>query len=428
MATGEDQRSAHQPPGRTTVTSRARTALWAVFAATCTVRIGFGGILPVLPIYAEQHGMTPWLIAVMTNAYMLSNVLCQSAAGQMGDRWGRRPVLLAGLGLYTLAMALFTLDGAAWYYIALRGIEGLGASAFGPTVRAFVADLVPEGERGRAFARLTSFDMAGFLFGPVFGGVAQGLFGPRAPFALSALLSLLAGLPVLLFAHGYRPSPTTGETPAAGQAPLALRLPLRRVLVSTAFWVVSLPSIGFGYLVGLYNVVWSLYMQAAGSTPWQISLSYTAWALPAVVLTLLFGSLADRVSRPLLMGIGGGLSTLVTLLYALLPFPLPLIILSGVDGAGGSLFIPASQAYMAEVAPERVRGHFFGLVGALSTAAAIGAGLLVGYLYEHVAPIWLFGLGATCLSLTVGSAVWLMLRRPPALLRSSLETLAAEAA
>jgi MFS family permease len=410
--------------------TRTRYALWAVFMATAAVRVGFGAIMPVMPIYAKDHGLTTAMIAVMTNAYMIANALFQSYAGHLGDRWGRRPVMLVGTWLYTAAAALFMIDAGPWYYVALRGLEGLGACAFGPVVRAYVADLVSEENRGKAYGQLTSFDFAGLLFGPMLGGLVQNLAGPRAPFALCAVLGLLAGIPLLVLTRRLRhhgvaePAPESGADAAEVQIAEAHRqVPALRLLKSPGFWAVALPGIGFAYLNAMYSVAWSIYMERIGATSWQISLSFTLFAVPMVLLMVPFGRLADRVGRPLLIAVGGVGSALATLTYGLLPYPWALIGFGVLDGAASAMFTPASQAFMADVSPRRMRGRFMGLVGATQTVATIAFVMLVGYLYDHSTPLVLFGLGAVALIFGTGCAVLIMLRRPAVEWRSELEQL-----
>lgn len=397
-----------------TLERRNQTLLWSIFLADAAVRIGFGGIMPILPLYAQQHGLSTFMIAIMTNAYLASNALFQSSAGHLGDRIGRRPVMLAGTWLYTIAAALFLLDGGPWYYVALRAVEGLGASAFGPTARAYVADLVPKERRGWAYGTLAAFDMAGILVGPMVGGLASSIAGPRAPFAVCAVLGLLAGVPLML----------AGGKGQAGQAAADPNRPdvsTARILRSPAFWAVALPQFGFAYLNGLYSVIWSLYMQRIGASEWQIALSFTLFAVPMVALTMPFGALADRVSRPLLVAVGGSISALATVGYGAFPYPNALIGLGVLDGAASAMFSPASQAFMADVTPDRIRGKFTGLVGSVGTAATMLFATAIGYLYERSSPMLLFGVGALALAFGCGSAVVLMLRFEVNRLREALE-------
>jgi len=254
------------------------------------------------------------------------------------------------------------------------------------------------------------------------GGVAQNVAGTSAPFAVCALLGVVAGLPLLAL-----PRVRHGATGAqAHPERAAVSIPAVRVLASPAFWAVALPGVGFAYLNGLYSVVWSLYMQDNGATAWQINMSYTLFAVPMVLLMVPFGRLADRVGRPLLIGIGGLGSSLATLAYGIWPAPNALIGFGMVDGVTSAMFGPASQAFMADVAPGFMRGKFIGLVGTVGTIATVVFVFLIGYMYDHAHPFWLFALGAVALLLGCGSAVLIMVRRPAAELRARLEQLQSE--
>jgi MFS family permease len=401
-----------------------RYAFWAILAATAAVRIGYGAVIPGMPLYVQEHGMGTSMVALMTNAYMIANALFQGYAGHLGDRFGRRTLMIAGTWLYTVAAALFMIDGGPWFYVILRGLEGLGAAAFGPASRAYVADVVPESDRGKAYGQLMSFDMAGVLLGPVAAGLVSNFGGLRATFALCAILGVVASAMLLFLTRGRQAAPAPNAAATATTGDTAAAIPTPRLLRSPAFWAVALPGIGFAYLTGLYSVVWSLYMQAHGATVWQINLSWTLFALPMVLFMVPFGTLADRVGRPLLIAVGGLAAALVTLGYAVFPAPWALLALCMLDGVASSMFTPASQAYLAEVAPGVIRGKFMGLVGSASTIATIVVVPLVGYLYDHASPMWLFSLGSLSLVLGCGSAVIIMLRHPAAELRQRLERLA----
>ncbi|MFZ5815128.1 MAG: MFS transporter [Bacillota bacterium] len=395
-----------------------RTALILLFAATLLIRTGYGGIMPVLPLYAAEHGLSPMLIALMTNAYLASHAFLQGPMGHLSDRWGRRPMLLGGAALYALVAALFLLDGGPWPFTLLRALEGLAASAVVPVVRAAVVDLVaPEG-RGRAFGALFAVETAGLVLGPLVGGWAHTAGGIQAPFLAGAGLSLLATLALLALPRGMRP--VAPAEPAAESGPIR-RGELQRILRSGAFWAAALPGISMAYLTGLYTVIWSLFMQEVGATPWEINLSWGLYSLPVVLLMVPFGALADRIGRPRMVLTGGLLTALITLAYGFFANPLPLLILCAVDGIATSIFTPASQAFIADVTPVSMRGRFLGLVGSASTVATIGAVTLLGALYGRVPASWIFGIGTLTLGAGTLLSVWLMTRRPTYALRQELE-------
>lgn len=415
-----------------------RVALFVLFAATLLIRTGFGAVLPVLPIYVAEHGASPLIIAGMTNLYLASHALLQGPAGHLSDRFGRRPVLLAGAALYALVSGLYLLRAGPVLFTLLRLLEGVAASAITPVVRAAVTDLVSAPSRGKAFGGLAAVDNAGFLLGPLLGGLAQSVGGLRAPFLAGAVLSLMAVLALLWLprqsvpagdgAPAERPD---GALAAASVPPSPIRRPpflrtlpgsdLGRILRSGAFWAAALPGISFAYLSGLYSVIWSLYLQEVGATPWQISLSFTMYSLPVLLLMLPAGSLTDRVGRPKMVLAGGLFAAIVTMGYGFFYTPWPLLILSGLDGVAAAIFTPASQAFIADVTPSNMRGRFLGLVGSAATLATMAAVTVVGALYQRV-PTWvLFAVGTLMLGVGTLISVWLMLRRPTDALREALE-------
>jgi MFS family permease len=165
-------------------------------------------------------------------------------------------------------------------------------------------------------------------------------------------------------------------------------------------------TIGFGLLVGAYTTVWSLFIRAIGGTDWQIGLSLSLFALPAVVVAPLAGIAADRWSKPLLAAGGVAFAGVVAMIYPLLT-SVPLVIALGVvEGTGISFFDPASNALLMQTVPADRRGRYQGGLGAANSAAmALGAaagGALFGFGVGM--PFWVTG--AICL---VSSVVGLIL-------------------
>jgi DHA1 family multidrug resistance protein-like MFS transporter len=142
-----------------------------------------------------------------------------------------------------------------------------------------------------------------------------------------------------------------------------------------------LVSIGIGFLYGVYNVVWSLFMKSIGATDWEVGLSFSLFALPLVLTAPLAGWAADRVDRRWLGTGSTATSCLIAPIYPLL-HSVPAVIGVGVLEASAAAFAePAINAYlMSAVAPDQ-RGRAAGTVGTAETAAkAIGA-LLGGGLF-----------------------------------------------
>jgi MFS family permease len=132
--------------------------------------VGFGIIIPVLPLYAERFGASPFTTGMLLAVYSGMGFIFSPIVGALSDRLGRRSILL----LSTIGQATgFFIMGAAnsllWLFVA-RTIDGIfGANV--STTQAYVADVTPPEDRSRALGLLGATFGVGFIFGPLIGGV-----------------------------------------------------------------------------------------------------------------------------------------------------------------------------------------------------------------------------------------------------------------
>ena len=162
--------------------------------------IGFGLILPVMPtLLMELTGATVSRAAIyggwLTTLYAVMQFLFAPILGNLSDRFGRRPVLLAAiaaLGVDYLILGFAPTLG--WLFLG-RAIAGIAGASFTPAY-AYVADITPPERRAQNFGVVAAAFGVGFVLGPALGGLLGDL-GPRAPFFAAASLSLIN------FAYGY---------------------------------------------------------------------------------------------------------------------------------------------------------------------------------------------------------------------------------
>lgn len=221
-----DQSAAAEPPRWSVVT--------ALMGAMFTVAVGYGVVLPILPFSIERLVGTGDAAAIsrntglLTGTYALALFLFAPSWGRASDRLGRRPMILFGLVGFALTLALFGLINSLPLLYLSRFLNGLFAAAVTPAAYALVGDLAPS-RMGRAhrFALLNIAATAGFLVGPMIGGLVLGgarAFAPwlaraavPAPFLVTAALALLAVpfvwrlLPAVPRRSGSRPRRTRRE-------------------------------------------------------------------------------------------------------------------------------------------------------------------------------------------------------------------------
>jgi MFS family permease len=351
-----------------------RTALWGIIAAVFLVGTGVGSVLPILPLFLRERGGSYALVGVVVGANLVAQFVGQYPAGRLSDRFGRAPLMIGGLVVAGIAIAAFALPFSIGWLIALRFIQGLGAAAFRPGSRAVVADLVPEGERGIAYGWLSGADVGGLIFGPALGGLLA-VFGRVTVFEATGLAMLLAAV-VVAFALDPRRLPMTASR-TIGPAPSRERL---RAGIAAVRGMVMV-SIGIGFLYGVYNVVWSLFMKAIGANDWEVGLSFSLFALPLALTAPLAGWAADRLDRRWLGTGSTATSCLMAPIYPLL-HSVPAVIGVGVVEATAAAFAePAINTFlMSAVSPDQ-RGRAAGTVGTAETAAKAVGALIGGGLF-----------------------------------------------
>jgi len=159
--------------------------------------IGFGIVLPVLPNLIVHLGHVSLPEATRIAGYMLvayagAQFFAGPVMGNLGDRFGRRPILLAcaiAFGLDYLFMA--AAPTLAWLFVG-RMIAGIAGATYGPA-NAVLADVTEPKKRGATFGLMGAAFGLGFILGPAIGGLTAS-FGTRTPFIIAAALAGLNAL------------------------------------------------------------------------------------------------------------------------------------------------------------------------------------------------------------------------------------------
>ncbi|MEZ5553203.1 MAG: TCR/Tet family MFS transporter [Pseudomonadales bacterium] len=164
-----------------------------VFITALLDSIGFGIIMPVLPqlvmeVTGEGLAGAARYGGGLMFAYAGMQFFLAPVIGNLSDRFGRRPILLASLFVLSIDyLIMWWAPSFAWLLLG-RIIAGAAASTYS-TCNAFVADISPPEKRAQNFGLMGAAFGAGFIIGPVIGGF-MGEFGPRVPFLAAAVLSM----------------------------------------------------------------------------------------------------------------------------------------------------------------------------------------------------------------------------------------------
>lgn len=340
--------------------------------------MGVGLIMPIMPnLLLEVQGGSLADAAIwggiLSTAFAVMQFLFSPVLGSLSDALGRRPVLLISLFVMTLDYLLMALAGSLWLLLLGRIIGGITAATHA-TAGAYIADISEPNKKAANFGLLGAAFGAGFVLGPLVGGLL-GELGTRAPFYAAAAL---AGLN---FALGWvvMRETVTDQTRRAFDwrraNPLgAFRAMSRIPGITGLLWVYFLYSVA----IYVYPAIWSYFTAAQfGWQPQMIGLSLAVYGICMALVqggllrymlgwfgerkTVLWGQIFDFVSFGILAVITSG------------PLALALIPISAI----GAVVQPALQGLMSRAVADNQQGELQGVMTAVHALAMVLSPLMM---------------------------------------------------
>jgi DHA1 family tetracycline resistance protein-like MFS transporter len=176
--------------------ARQRSPLFVLFLTVFIDLVGFGIIIPVLPLYAEHFHASPVAIGWLTGIYSGMQIIFTPILGKLSDRFGRRPVLIVSIAGTAIGFALMGMATALPLLFVARILAGItGGNISIP--QAYIADVTAPEQRSRAMGMIGAAFGLGFTFGPLIGGVMSRI-SYSAPFYFAAGLAVANAVLVYL--------------------------------------------------------------------------------------------------------------------------------------------------------------------------------------------------------------------------------------
>ncbi len=357
-----------------------RRALAVVLATLFIDVIGFGIIMPVMPDLITSLAHVPLGEAARVGGWLMGSFavmqfLFGPIMGGLGDRYGRRPVLLACLVAFGVDYIVMGLAPTIGWLFASRMFAGVAGASFVPA-SAYVADVTPPERRAQNFGLVGAAFGLGFVVGPALGGVLGGI-GLRVPFFVAgalALLNALAGwflLPESLPLARRRPFTIARANPFGTFASLARHRGALPLFAAWFLWMLAHQS---------YPSTWAFFTRLRfgwGETAVGLSLAYSGLLMAlgqAFVARRLIPAIGER--RAILLGLSLGLVGFVS--YALATHGWMVYAIISVVSLQGLVF-PSMNSTLSRLVAGDEQGELQGGVASLqSVAAIVGPPLLTG--------------------------------------------------
>ncbi|WP_369026223.1 TCR/Tet family MFS transporter [Qipengyuania sp. RANM35] len=350
-----------------------RSALAFLFAVVLIDMIGFGIVMPVLPSLIMDLGNLPVDKAALWAGWLGAGYAAMQFAfapimGNLSDRFGRRPVLLACLLAFGIDYIVMGLAPNLWWLVAGRVVAGITGASFSAAY-AYLADITPPEKRAQSFGTIGMAFGFGFILGPAIGGFL-GEFGTHIPFYAAGGLALLNVVFGYFFLEESLPEdkrrPFRLARANAFSALKALSGQSRRVL-----WLVAALALWqLAHLV--YPSIWAYFAIAAyGWSEWKIGLSLMMVGITsALVQGIGIRLIVPRVGERGAVALGVASVCLAAFMYSIAWADWVVFLAIAAGGLQG-LVMPSINALNSRAVDASSQGELQGATQAVGSLAAI---------------------------------------------------------
>jgi multidrug resistance protein len=343
--------------------------------------IGFGMIIPILPLYAQRFQATEWQIGILLASYSFMQFLASPVLGWFSDRYGRKPVLLCSLiGSATGYILMADASSLGMLFLA-RMLAGIAGASVG-TASAYIADITPPENRSKRIGLIGAAFGVGFVLGPAIGGVLS-QWSVVAPFWFAAFLSILNAVLMWIVL------PEPDRHAARQQGPRNLK----QTFEQAGSWRLGVVTLIYFIAIAGFAIVTVIYPQVSHRR-FDLSQSQISFIFVMVGLigaSIQGGGIGRLVKRfgDVNLAIAG--FALMSLSMMLMPFagsvPLFLLFTAGL-AVGNSLSQPTVNAIASKGASAAMQGRVLGVLQSAGSLGRVFGPVLAGFLLsgDHARP------------------------------------------
>ena len=339
------------------------------FLITACMSFGYGSIYTLLADLRKQMGFTPTQLGVVVAAGFFAGFVAQVGLARFADRGHAAIMVRVGVSLAALAMLASAVTDELWGFILGRAVLGLGSGMVAPAIRRIVITQDPA-QIGANLGRQGSFDVAGFVLGPLVAAVLKELGNLRTPFyALFFVYSLML---VAVFRLDLTATAQPSTDTRIVRSLLKLSSVRGALYAATAFYIT----------IGMFEAVWALILSDLGAETWLIGVTLSAFTVPMVFLAPYGGRVAQAYGPLRIASLTIFAAALCTLSYGFLPL-WPLMLVGLAHAVADSYTMPAAQVAVAVASPPEHIAAGQGLLGATGVAVAGAVGGIGGAVYDQ---------------------------------------------
>ncbi len=347
-----------------------RRNLVAVTGASFVGFTGFTLVMPFLPLYIQQLGVTDvgeiaWWTGLTLGATPALTALCGPFWGRVADRFGSKLMVMRALSAFVLCMAAMAFVTRPWHLLALRALLGLFAG-YGTLTLSMAAESAPREKLVQAIGAVQTAQRLGPAIGPVIGGALAQVVGLRASFLVAAAVYALA---VAVVGVMYTERPMARRRAEDGET----HVEFRSILAFENFLLLMGVIFGLQFADRSFGPVLPLWVAQAGvpaaRVPFVSGLLFSVMAVAAALGHHSCGRLLQVLSARVLIAVMAVVAAGSVLLFAFTAQVWLMIAAMAVFGIAVGAAMTASYTAAGSVVPPEVHATGFGF---LTSASLVG--------------------------------------------------------
>ena len=362
-----------------------RAPIVVLFATVFADLLGFGIVIPFLPMYAARLGVGALKIGLVLSIYSLMQFLAAPILGRISDHIGRRPVIMLGLLGSSVSYIIYGFANSFLWLLISRGVHGVCAGTVS-TAQAYVADTTTDSDRAHGMGLIGAAFGLGFVFGPALGGLL-GHSSLRVPVFFAAIITFAN----FIFATISLPEShrRVGKEPFRWDRLLQPLILLPRQLTRHRLARLHLIAFFATLAMAIFETTFALiaplvYGYSASGVGGLLAF---AGVLQAITQGYLLGKLVKRFGEKRLIRVGMILFALGMAPMASFHSSAILLVLLAVLALGYGFGNPAVASLISKVAGHHLQGEALGVNQSALAMARIVGPVIAGLLYDTTGPV-----------------------------------------